>query len=235
MRQALRPEEIEQIRADRLQPRLSHPHQLHLKAIRRGLEEAFATLELPEGPGLDLYCGTQPYRDIFGGIPVWGVDRDRHFRAADIVADVPLPFRDRTFAVVLCSQALYLREDDADVVAEVKRVVAPGGAALITVPYIWRRERGLHERRYERQDLERLFSGWNQVVVRGIDGLGTGLAYHAGGMLGAIERRVPGVAPAVRVLSAIVNVSGKAIDWVTRPAARRWPALFIVVARREEE
>lgn len=48
-------------------------------------------------------------------------------------ADLPLPFRDGTFALVVCTQALHLVRDPAATVRQMRRVLAPGGHAGGTV------------------------------------------------------------------------------------------------------
>jgi ubiquinone/menaquinone biosynthesis C-methylase UbiE len=46
-----------------------------------------------------------------------------------------LPFRPGSFRYVLCSEVLEHLEDDGAAVAEIARVLAPGGRVVITVPY----------------------------------------------------------------------------------------------------
>jgi SAM-dependent methyltransferase len=46
-----------------------------------------------------------------------------------------LPYADRTFRYILCSEVLEHLEDDESAVAEISRVLADDGRAVITVPY----------------------------------------------------------------------------------------------------
>ncbi|MDH3471633.1 MAG: class I SAM-dependent methyltransferase, partial [Acidimicrobiia bacterium] len=217
MRQRMPDGEIEKIRADRIKPRLSHPHGLHLAAVKRALVPAIAELPQADDPILDLYCGVQPYRRLLASRRVIGVDIDLRFGSADVVGDIPLPFRNGAFSAVLCTQALYFRQDDREVVSEMHRLVAPGGQAVVTVPYLWRKESAAFERRYHRRELEELFSGWSSVSVRGEGGLGTGLAYHLGSLVAGIGRGLPAVQPLVAGSIATVNTLGRVIDWLTSP------------------
>lgn len=106
------------------------------------------------GPGLalDIGVGTgYTTFSVFGQRPTACVDIDtgnlRHYR--DRVGAVAgarrplcvaalataLPFRPEAFRFVLCSEVLEHLDDDGGCAAEIARVLAPDGAAVITVPY----------------------------------------------------------------------------------------------------
>ena len=222
---------VARIRRERLSPERTQWDYLHLYELLQGLRRALASLSSTDGPALDLYCGTQPYREVIPWRPLWGLDRDLHFGGANIVGAIPLPFRDASFRVILCTQALHLTDDPSAVVAEMHRVLEPGGHVVITTPHVFRREMGA-ERRLRRRDLQRLFEGWDQVCVAGAGGVGTGWAFAVGKVLAGAVRR--GLLPR-RLLSPaalVINTSGRALDGMLRPLAERWPAILILVARR---
>jgi hypothetical protein len=110
---------------------------LHLSGLRRGLVASLGLVLEEATPVLDLYCGTKPYLELIPWRPVWGADLDDHFGRADVLATVPLPFRDGTFGLVLCSQALNLVDDPVETVREIARVVRPGGYAIVTIPHLF--------------------------------------------------------------------------------------------------
>ena len=103
------------------------------------------------GPGrrvLDLGCRdgalTQAYA---GGNEIVGVDADREALAeaqklgietrwADL--DEPLPFEDESFDVVVAGELLEHLRDPRRVVAEVRRVLRPGGTFVASVPNAYR-------------------------------------------------------------------------------------------------
>jgi SAM-dependent methyltransferase len=94
---------------------------------------------LPSGSVLDLGCGTgHSYRELAPRETV-GVDldpsvlrgQDRETRAADMRA---LPFADASFASVLSVQSIEHVPDPERVLAEVRRVLAPGGRAVFVTP-----------------------------------------------------------------------------------------------------
>ena len=64
------------------------------------------------------------------------VSLDRFDPQAMVAADVAhLPFADGTFAALLCSHVLEHLPEDKPAIAEMARVLAPGGRAILMVPY----------------------------------------------------------------------------------------------------
>lgn len=221
---------IERIRRERYAPRPTQPDYLHLAGIRRALADAFARLPYADGPALDLYCGTQPYRAMVPRATVVGVDRDRYFGRADVVGGVPLPFADGVFSLALCTQALYLVDDPGRVAGELHRILAPGGYAVVTVPHVFRREVA-SERRLSAADLAGLFAGW-EVEVRGFGGLGSAGAYYPASLALGAARRWPALRLVLPMVGLQLTAAGLLLDFTLRPLARRWPASWLVVARR---
>lgn len=95
-----------------------------------------------EGRLLDVGCGTKPYRTLFAVQDYVGLDIDsettRRLGCADLVYDGSVfPVADGTFDAVLCNQVLeHVFTPDA-FVAEIVRVLRPGGLLLLTVPFVW--------------------------------------------------------------------------------------------------
>lgn len=224
---------VEEIRRARLAPKPTQWDYLHLAALMRGLGPMLQGDEF-RGPTLDLYCGTQPYRELIGAKPIWGLDLDRHFGRADLVGSIPLPFRNRTFGLILCTQALYLAADPLTVVSEMYRVLRPGGWALATVPHIFRRELPI-DRRYAPRQLVELFRAWADVRVRGLGGPGTGIAYALGSLGAAAARRSRLARRLSPPLAIVLNGAGAVLNLALRPFAPRWPASLMVEARRPED
>jgi SAM-dependent methyltransferase len=220
---------VERIRRERYAPRITQCDYLHLRDLRSALAEALERTALPPGPALDVYCGTQPYREMISARAVWGLDLDRHFGRTDVVGAVPLPFRDGAFSLVLCTQALHLVDDPLATVHEMRRVLAPGGMAIVTVPHIFRRELTT-ERKLSAEQLRGLFSGWD-VEVKGVGGLGSALAYYPASLANGAARRWPALRAALPPLGLTLNAAGSIADLLLRPFAQRWPASWIVVAR----
>ncbi len=134
------------------------------------------------GRVLDIGCGTKPYRRLFpAAVPYFGTETNRTFTPgseADVTAfGEALPFRTGAFDAVLCTEVLEHVPEPSAFLGEVRRVIAPGGALLLTTPQTW----GLHEEpydfyRYTKYGLQYLFgkAGFEVVDVAPTTGtLGT--------------------------------------------------------------
>jgi SAM-dependent methyltransferase len=106
---------------------------------RHRAEYRLAAELLPDGGVLDLGCGTGHSYEELAPRETVGVDVDaealahqnRETRVADMRA---LPFADGTFASVLSVQSLEHVPDPERVLAEVTRVLVPGGRAIFVTP-----------------------------------------------------------------------------------------------------
>jgi SAM-dependent methyltransferase len=103
--------------------------------------------DTPAGPVLDLACGDGHLLDLLraAGHTVHGVDASSGELAAArtrLGPAVPLhqaraqalPLADGSLAAVTCHMALMLMDDPATVLAELRRVLQPGGRLLAVVP-----------------------------------------------------------------------------------------------------
>lgn len=99
------------------------------------------------GRMMDYGCGQSPYKALFSHTDYTGVDTHRSgFPEADKHADVFLeedriPFADRYFNAILCTEVFEHVFDLPGTLKELHRVLKPGGKMLITCPFIWE----LHE------------------------------------------------------------------------------------------
>lgn len=86
---------------------------------------------------LDIGCGKKPYRSLFTCEYI-GVDMESSIRP-DIVANawgIPLP--DESFDGIILNQSLeHIAETEATI-REIRRLLKPGGLAIITVPHAMR-------------------------------------------------------------------------------------------------
>jgi SAM-dependent methyltransferase len=222
--------EIARIQRERVEPRQTQWDYLHLDGLRRALIAAFATIPRSDGLCLDLFCGTKPYSRLVPARRVWGVDVDRHFGGADVLSTLPLPFRDDAFSIVLCSQALHLVDDPVSTVAEMRRVLAPDGRAVVTIPHLFIGEGDL-ERHWSQADVLKLFDGWRDVSIRGVDGPGAALAFVVGRITMLAARRWRAARVLYTPLVLLMNVVCRLVDWALTPFSRRWPHSLIVMAR----
>lgn len=149
---------------------------------RRAVIDALLGQTGPIGPErvLDAGCGTGRNLELYSRLgAVEGIDPSPqavefcHRRGQTGVRQgdaQSLPFEDGRFGLVAATDVLEHVSDDSRALAEMRRVAAPGGSLLLTVPaYRWmwsaEDERLGHFRRYTLPELERLTSeaGWEPV------------------------------------------------------------------------
>src|SRR5438067_8191812 len=158
--------DLAKIRRSRRHPRRTQFDYLHLRRLVDDLEEAFDSITTPVADVLDVYCGTRPYEDLLPpGARTVGLDIDHRFGAADVVTDEFLPFDDESFDLIICIEAFYYVSDPERAASEMRRVLRPGGTALIAVPFVWEYDRTVLEHRWTGPELEILFADWEAVRV----------------------------------------------------------------------
>jgi SAM-dependent methyltransferase len=193
---------------------------------------------------LDVGCGEKPYFPYVA--PYAGSYRGFDFVAGPTVDDVgvaeDLPYDDDAFDVVLCTQVLEHADDPAQVVAEIHRVLRPGGVAFLSTHGVF----VFHpdpppDRDYWRwthAGLAKVFrsaGGWSSLDVEANGEYFTCLALLLcrvlGWPLGALPGRVRGA------IYALVNTVALALDR-RLPESLRVPnpnslsANYLVIARK---
>lgn len=83
---------------------------------------------------LDIGCGSKPYLPLLAvkASTYRGLDAEPGPVVDDIGRVEALPYDDASFDVVLCTQVMEHVEDPAQAAAEIGRVLAPGGLALVS-------------------------------------------------------------------------------------------------------
>ena len=92
-----------------------------------------------KGRLLDAGCGMKPYKDMFQCDEYVGIEMSATFKP-DVVGDLKNMdmFEDESFNSVLSNQVLEHIDDVEKVIAEMYRVLKPGGYLCVTVPFISR-------------------------------------------------------------------------------------------------
>jgi SAM-dependent methyltransferase len=148
---------------------------------RQVLERVLAGLALPPRARiLDAGCGSGrnmvelARRGVVSGIELsdTSVSLARARGAGEVVSGsvLQMPFESDSFDLAVCLDVIEHLEDDRGALRELRRVVAPGGWLLVTVPayqWLWsgHDEINHHFRRYTRETLQRVAqqAGWQQA------------------------------------------------------------------------
>lgn len=130
---------------------------------------------------LDMGCGTGAMLDRLRPLGhVVGLDleplalefcRTRGHRDLVLASATALPFADNSFDFIVATDVLEHIPDDTAAAREIRRVLAPGGHALITVPAYQSLWSGhdvalMHQRRYRAPEMRRLLSDAGLDVTR---------------------------------------------------------------------
>ena len=127
------------------------------------------------GRVLDVGAGQAPWRELLSeaeyvGLDVESADTFGMQRQPDVVYydGGTMPFADASFDHVMCSEVLEHVPDSAAFMAEVARVLRPGGSLILTVPWSARLHHVPHDYvRFTRYGLDRLLraAGFPQMRV----------------------------------------------------------------------
>jgi SAM-dependent methyltransferase len=166
-----------------------YEHQTHLAEDRhwwyRGrrtvLEGVIGGLALPGGARiLDAGCGSgRNMVELARHGAVTGVELSqtsvalaRERGVGEVIAGsaLEMPLADASFELAVCLDVIEHLQDDLAALRELRRVVAPGGSLLVTVPayqWLWsgHDEINHHHRRYTRRSLQSVAerAGWSQL------------------------------------------------------------------------
>lgn len=213
--------ELAAVRRTRRHPRRTQFDYLHIRRLVADLAHALRAYELPAPEVLDVFCGSRPYDDLLPpGSRCTGLDVPGNpYGVADVVSDEFLPFPDASFDLVTCYEAFHYVDDPVHGVAELRRVLRPGGMVLITVPFVWEYDRTILEHRYTEPELAALLGGWEDVRVVENGGRAVAWATLTGSMLERLRRRLP------RPVAALVPLGYLALN--------AWASLLDSLERRQ--
>lgn len=118
------------------QNELPSDHQFICKSLlRKSISESAGFLQ---GPILDVGCGSRPYDEYLCGLKKFSCDLVSNRGDLDVICmATPLPFSDKCFASVLCTEVLEHVPDPHKVIKDFYRILKPKGRILISVPNWW--------------------------------------------------------------------------------------------------
>lgn len=142
--------------------------------IHAFLASEFEGLQAQKGMRLlDLGCGTRPYESLYSNrnIECIAADYDRRTPGLNVRLDAQLlPFADASFDYVLFSEVVEHLPDAPRALAEISRVLRPGGVLLITWPFAYMMHEVPHDyARYTEFGMARLLAAQGlriEVLVR---------------------------------------------------------------------
>ena len=219
---------------DRLRPRLTNPSWLVLRRRRQIFQQWLARLEGRELEVLDVGGRIQPYRALLQG-------RFRRYVAIDLrrtpLVNVlgrgeQLPLASEQFDLVICTQVLQYVDDPAAVLAEIHRVLKPGGCALVSVPAVYPRDSDHDGWRFMAGSLRFLLREFKEVEVVAEGSSITGVFRTAGVCLVGFAR--PAIVGKLMrfTLVPVLNIAGASMEWVLANVHDCFAANFSVFARK---
>lgn len=135
-----------------------------MKKITRPRIEFFLEQHKTDSRVLDIGSGGSSYSSFFPNRLAFDVDPKRK---PDIIGDAhELPFDDESFSIILCTEVLEHLSDPQKAIAEMWRVLQPGGKVILTTRFLF----PLHDVpgdyfRYTRFGLQNLFKDWRIEVL----------------------------------------------------------------------
>jgi len=152
---------------ERLYPSLTNPSWLVLRRRREIFRTWLSQLESRELEVLDVGGRIQPYRPLLEG-------RLRRYVAVDIrpsplvnlvARGEQIPLAGGQFDLVICTQVLEYVPEPAAVIAEVYRLLKPGGSLLLSVPTAALQDAGEECWRFLPAALAQLLAGFSQSEI----------------------------------------------------------------------
>jgi SAM-dependent methyltransferase len=200
-------EGLQSIRRSRRRPSMTQFDYLHVRRLVRDLQETLAAIPGPVRDALDVWCGSRPYEDLLpSSTRCIGLDVEGNpYGVADVVSNELLPFPDASFDLVLCIEAFQWIPDPSHAVSEFRRVLRPGGTALVTLPFAFEYDREIPESRYTEHELRALFAEWDEVEVRENGGRTMTWTVLTASMVAGVEQRV--ARGALRVLRPLFLIA----------------------------
>jgi SAM-dependent methyltransferase len=127
---------------ERLYPSLTNPNWLVLRRRREIFREWLARIDSRDLDVLDVGGRIQPYRPLLEGRVRRYIAVDlRRTSLVDIVArGEQMPLAGARFDLVICTQVLEYVPEPGAVVAEIYRVLKPGGCLVLSAPAVFPRD-----------------------------------------------------------------------------------------------
>ncbi|MBK5233910.1 MAG: class I SAM-dependent methyltransferase [Thermoleophilia bacterium] len=217
--------------AERRRPGRSDRHYLALgslaDALEAGIEQALggrSGLRV-----LDVGCGNKPYLPLLAdrAASYIGVDAVDGPQVDKIGVAEDLPFEDAAFDVVLCTQVLEHVDEPATALAEIRRVLAPGGVTFVSTHgvFLYHPDPPGSDRDYWRwthSGLMRIFrqtGEWSELRIQEQGNVVACLGYIVAQYVDEFGQRL-GIDLVRRAMLRVLNSTSKWLDARFPPRAR---------------
>ena len=127
---------------------------------------------------VDIGAGKAPFRKLIKAKKYIGIDiEDRGFGDGLIIADINecVPLKDQSVDLVLMTEVLEHIKEPKAVLAEVYRILKPGGKLILTTPFVWPEHEAPNDfYRYTKYGLEYLLreAGFVNIDIKPSSGYG---------------------------------------------------------------
>ena len=217
---------------ERLYPSLTNPSWLVLRKRREIFQKWLARLNARDLDVLDVGGRIQPYRPLLQG-------RLRRYVAVDLLR-TPLvnlvargeqiPLASEQFDLVICTQVLEYVPEPASVIAEIHRVLKPGGCLWLSTPTVCPRDADHECWRFLPASLRHLLSGFDKVEVVPEGGSVVGFFRTINACLN-IFARYPAIRAVFRyTVFPVVNLVGDLCDRISGSSNNQFAANYSVFA-----
>ena len=157
-----------------------NPYFINRFTLYRGIQ-SFAKQTKSTATILDVGCGLKPYRNLFSSTTYTGIDiaGGGHADAAKVVDafydGLSIPFPDKSFDTLICTQVLEHATDPDRLVVECARVLQPNGRAFFSMPFTYPEHEIPYDfRRFTSFEHNRLFTkyGFTNITITKTTGFG---------------------------------------------------------------
>jgi SAM-dependent methyltransferase len=217
---------------ERLYPSLTNPSWLVLRRRREIFQRWFARLKEGQMIVLDVGGRIQPYRPLLAGRVRRYVALDlRQTPLVNVVArGEQIPLATDCFDLVMCTQVLEYVPEPAAVIAEIRRVLKPGGCVVLSVPSVCPQDSDHECWRFLPGILRCLLAKFNDVEVVPEGGSIAGLFRSINACMN-IFCRYPVVRSAFRyTVFPAVNLTGALCDSIARSKNEQFAPNYSVCA-----
>jgi SAM-dependent methyltransferase len=162
---------------ERLHPSLTNPNWLVLRKRREIFQKWLERLEGRDLAALDLGGRIQPYRPLLEGRVRCYVAVDLRFTplVSVVARGEQIPLADASFDLAICTQMLEYVAEPAAVLAEIHRVLKPGGYLMLSVPSVCPQDSEHDRWRFLPASLHQLLAEFASVEVLAEGGSVAGL------------------------------------------------------------